>query len=78
MTKAFGALATGLCILTLSLGAYAMDDGYKAAKNQADATYNKAAADCSKNVSDTERKKDCMKKAKADHNAAKDKLKSMK
>jgi hypothetical protein len=76
MTKTFAAVAAGLCALTLSLGAYAASDEYKAAKKQAEADYKMAKAECKK-LSGTE-KKHCMKTAKADHEAKEDKLKAMK
>jgi hypothetical protein len=76
MTKTFAAVAAGLCALTLSLGAYAASDEYKAAKKQAEADYKMAKAECKK-LSGTE-KKQCTKTAKADHEAKEDKLKAMK
>jgi hypothetical protein len=76
MTKTFSALAAGLCALTLSIGAYAATDEYKAAKKQTEADYKMAKTECKK-LDGTERKH-CMKKAEVDHEAAEDKIKSMK
>jgi len=76
MKKTLSAVAAGLCVLSLSLGAYAASDEYKAAKKQADADYKMAKAQC-KNLSGAE-KKDCTKKAKADHEAAQASAKALK
>ena len=76
MTKTLSALAAGLCALSLSFGAYAASDEYKAAKKQAEADYKMAKTECKK-LGHTE-KKDCMKKAEAKHEAAEDKIKAMK
>ena len=76
MTKTLSALAAGLCVLTLSLGAQAATEEYKAAKKQASADYKMAKADCKKLTGGE--KKACMKKAKADHASAEQKLKAMK
>jgi hypothetical protein len=76
MTKTLSALAAGLCALTLSFGAYAASDAYKAAKKQTEADYKMAKAECKK-LSRAE-KKTCMKGAKADHEAAEEKLKGLK
>ena len=76
MTKTLSALAAGLCALTLSFGAYAASDAYKAAKKQTEADYKMAKADCKK-LSGADQKS-CMKGAKAHHEAAEEKLKAMK
>jgi hypothetical protein len=76
MKKTLSAVAAGLCVLSLSLGAYAASDAYKAAKKQADADYKMAKAQC-KNLSGDE-KKACTKKAKADHEAAEASAKALK
>ena len=76
MTKFLTALAMGLFTLTLGCGAYAASDEYKAAKKQEEANYKMAKAECKK-LSGSEAKS-CKKKAKADHEAAEDKLKAMK
>jgi hypothetical protein len=76
MTKTLSALAAGLCALTLSLGAYAASDESKAAKKQAETDYKMAKAECKK-LSGVE-KKDCLKKARADHEAAEEKAEAMK
>jgi hypothetical protein len=76
MTKTLSALAAGLCALTLSLGAQAASDEYKAAKKQTEADYKMAKAECKKKSGSD--KKACMKKAHADHEAAEDKIKAMK
>jgi hypothetical protein len=76
MTKTLSALAAGLCALTLSLGAYAASDEYTAAKKQTEADYKMAKAECKKH-SGTE-KKVCVKKARADHEAAEEKAKALK
>ena len=76
MTKTLSTLAAGLCALTLSFGAYAASDAYKAAKKQTEADYKMAKAECKK-LSGPE-KKACKKQAKADHEAAEAKLKSLK
>ena len=76
MKKVLSILAMGLFTLTLACGAYAASDEYKAAKKQEEANYKMAKAECKK-LSGSEAKS-CKKKAKADHEAAEDKLKAMK
>ena len=76
MTKTLAVLAAGLCALTLSLGAYAASEEYKAAKKQTEADYKMAKAECKK-LTGTENK-NCMKKAKADHKAAEKHAKTLK
>ncbi len=76
MTKTLSTLAAALCALTLSLGAYAASDAYKAAKKQTEADYKMAKAECKK-LSGSE-KKQCMKTAEADHEAAEEKAEALK
>jgi hypothetical protein len=76
MTKTLSAVAASLCVLSLSLGAYAASDEYKAAKKQTEADYKMAKAECKKLSGAT--KKDCMKKAHDDHEAAEDRIKALK
>jgi hypothetical protein len=76
MTKLLATVAAGLCALTLSLGAYAASDAYKAAKKQTEADYKMAKAECKK-LNGTEQKA-CTKKAKADHKVAEKKAKALK
>jgi len=76
MTKTLSALAAGLCVLTLSFGALAANQPYKAARQQADANYKSAKTECKKLSGSP--KSDCMAKAKADYAAAKDHAKALK
>jgi hypothetical protein len=76
MTKTLAVLAAGLCALTLSFGAYAASEEYKAAKKQTEADYKMAKAECKK-LTGAENK-NCMKKAKADHKAAEKHAKTLK
>ena len=76
MTKTIAAATAGLCALTLSLGAYAASDEYKAAKKQAEADYKMAKVECKKHSG--AEMKHCMKTAEADHEMREDKLKAMK
>ena len=76
MTKTLSALAAGLCALTLSFGAYAASDAYKAAKKQLETDYKIAKADCKK-LSGAD-KTACLKRAHADHEAAEKKAKALK
>ena len=76
MNRTLSALAAGLCALSLSFGAYAASDAYKAAKKQTEADYKMAKAECKK-LSGAE-KKACKKEAKAHHEAEKERIKSLK
>jgi hypothetical protein len=76
MKSVLSAIAVGVFTLALSGAAIAASDEYKAAKKQEEASYKMAKADCKK-LSGAE-EKSCKKKAKADHEAAEDKLKTMK
>ena len=76
MKTTLSALAAGLFALTLSLGAHAASEEYKAAKKQVEADYKMAKAECKK-LSGAD-KKSCKKKAHADHEAAEDRIKAMK
>jgi len=76
MKKVLSTLAIGLFTLALGSGAYSASDEYKAAKKQEEANYKMAKAECKK-LSGSEGKS-CKKKAKADHEAAEEKLKAMK
>jgi predicted lipoprotein len=69
-------LAIGLFTLMLNGGAYAASDEYKAAKKQEEANYKMAKAECKKLKGDEA--KSCKKKAKADHEAAEEKLEAVK
>ena len=70
------ALSAGLCALALSLGTHAATEQYREAKKQMQADYKLAKAECSK--LDRPEKKNCMEQAKANRDAAKQRLKSLK
>ena len=76
MTKTLSALAAGLCALSLSFGAYAASDAYKAAKKQTEADYKMAKAECKK-LSGAE-KKACKKQARAHHEAEEERIEALK
>ena len=76
MTKTISALASGLFAVILSMGAFADDSAYNAAKKQAEADHEMAKAACKD--FDGADKKACMKQANADHEATEARLKSAK
>ncbi len=76
MTKTISALASGLFAVVLSMGAFADDSAYEAAKKQAQAGHEMAKAAC-KDFDGADRKA-CIKQANADHEATGARLKSAK
>lgn len=76
MTKTIATLASGLFAVAISMGAFADDSAYKAAKKQAEADHEMAKAAC-KDLDGAD-KKACMKQASADHEATEARLKAEK
>jgi hypothetical protein len=74
MNRIYLTLAAGLPALALSVGAPAATPEYKAEKSRVEAEYKAAKVNC-KALKGTE-KRDCLKTAKADHEAAEKKLKA--